>query len=89
MLTQGHARKIARKLAACINRGRKHDLVVIKCDGRVVGTFGIQRGSREQSHDYIPRQIGVTMRQAQGLANCPMSREEYCELLSTTITTPT
>ena len=82
MLTQEHARKIARKLAAGINRGRKHDLVVIKCDGRVVGTFGIQRGSREQSHDYIPRQIGVTMRQAQDLANCPMSREEYCELWS-------
>lgn len=56
-------------------------MVVVRCEDKVVGSYGIQRGSKEREHNYIPKQIGVTMRQAQDLANCPMSKEEYWALM--------
>ena len=79
MLTQTHAENIANKLSAEIVNKRRHDVAVIKSDGVLLGSYGIRRGSKELGHDYIPRQIGVAMRQAQDLANCPMSKEEYFE----------
>ena len=81
MLTQRHAQEIADKLSASISPGTRHDLVVVRCEDKVVGSYGIQRGSKESEHNYIPKQIGVTARQAQDLANCPMSKEEYWALM--------
>jgi hypothetical protein len=80
-LTQKHAQKIADKLSATITPGRRHEKVRIEYKGQYLGSYGIRRGGREENHDYIPRQIGVTMRQALDLANCPMSKEEYWQLM--------
>jgi len=78
MLTRDHAEAIARKLNAAIRSGRKHELAVVKYDGKTVVQFGIRRGSRHnQGHDYIPGQIHVTRQQAMLLAQCPMSFEEW------------
>ena len=82
MLTQRDAREIALKLSAPITPGRNHDRVVIRStDDKLLGSYGIRRGSRQLSHAYIPKQINVTMRQALALAKCPMSRDEYFELM--------
>lgn len=79
VLTQRHAKDIAEKLSAELINKREHDVAIIKSNDVLLGSYGIRRGSKELGHDYIPRQIGVTMRQAQDLANCPMSKEEYFE----------
>lgn len=80
-LTQKHAEKIAEKLSATVTPGRKHARVRIEREGQYLGSYGIRRGSKDENHDYIPGQIGVSMRQALDLANCPMSREEYFRLM--------
>ena len=78
VLTQGDAKKIAKKLSAEIVSKRGHDVAIIRTgNGVVLGQYGIRRGSKNSGHDYIPGQIGVTMRQAQDLVNCPMSKEDY------------
>lgn len=79
MLTQTHAEKIADKLSAEMIHKSGPDVAVIKSQGVVRGSCGIRRGGREAGHDSIPGQLGVTMRQARDLANCPMSKEEYLE----------
>jgi len=77
MLTAADGVAIARKLNATSSEGKRHTRVIVELEGRIVGKYGIQRSTREKSHDYIARQIHLTGRQARDLANCPMSREEY------------
>jgi hypothetical protein len=75
------AQQIADKLSAEIEEGRKHTQAIVRWQGKIVGKYGIRRGSRETSHDFIPRQLSITFREALNLARCPLSREEYFELL--------
>jgi hypothetical protein len=82
MLNKDHAEAIARKLKAVMIAGRRHDLAVVKHNGQTIAQFGIRRGSRrDQGHDYIPGQIHVTRRQALLLAQCPMSLEEWIDIM--------
>ena len=80
MLTADSALTIANKLQAEISEGRKHTNVVVRIDGTYIGRFGIRRG-RNFGHDYIPRQIYVTMREALGLARCSLYRADYERIL--------
>lgn len=80
-MTAEHGDLIARKLIAERVEGRGHARVYVKWNGSVVASYGIRRGSRELPHDYISRQIFVTIRQALDLARCPMSRDEYFDVL--------
>ena len=71
MITQDDAWRIARKLKADIHPGRRHELAVLRHKGNYIAQFGISRGSREQSHDYIPRQLFITHKRA---ATCGIVR---------------
>ena len=73
---------IVRKLG-CESRpkGTKHSIAIVKIEGLYIGQFGVRRGSGQQGHDYIPRQIHVSMHEAKQLADCSMSREDYIRLL--------
>lgn len=82
-LTTDHAEKIAGKLGIRPERGRKHDHVYIRWEGRIIASYGIRRGSRQLAHDYVAEQIFLTPREAINLARCPMSRDEYFEVLRT------
>lgn len=82
MITQTHAWEIARKLSASIRRGRKHDIAEINHEGKRVGQFGIRRGSRDQSHSYVPKQLYISLAQTEDLAACPMSAEKYFKVLA-------
>jgi hypothetical protein len=75
------AKAIAKKLGATLEKGRKHDIAVIKYSGKVITQFGIRRGSGNLGHDYIPGQIHVTNRQAKLLRQCPMSFEDWIAVL--------
>ena len=82
MLTAHDGLGIAKKLDAEITEGRKHTKVLVVIDGVVIGRYGLSRSSKDQAAGYIPKQIGwVTSRQARDLSHCPMSKEEYTEII--------
>ncbi len=82
MLTQDDAREIAKKLKAQIKPGRRHDLVLFRHEGKLVGQFGISRASKDHSHDYIPKQLYITPKQCREFQACSLSLEEYLQILS-------
>jgi len=81
MLSAKDGLQIAAKLGMNPKEGRGHARVAIVIKGEYVGSYGISRGSREQCHDYIARQIGLNPREARDLSRCPMSAEEYQRIL--------
>lgn len=81
MLTAEDAHNIADKLGIQPQEKRKHGWVAVRVEGTYIGSYGISRGSKELPHDYIPRQIGITRREASDLSQCPLSRDGYIELL--------
>ena len=80
-LTSREAQQIASKLEAEIKEGRGHARALIRWQGRIVASYGIRRGSRETSHDYVPKQIFLTFRETLDLARCPLTKEGYFEIL--------
>ncbi len=82
MFTQIDAREIAKKLKAEIKPGRKHDLVVFRHRGIRIGQFGISRSSKEQSHDYIPRQLYISTKQCRDSRVCSLTLEGYLAILA-------
>jgi hypothetical protein len=80
LLTDREAWAIAQKLDAAIATGRKHERATVRLNGQFVGQFGIRRGTG-LGHDYVPKQIQATTRQALDLARCPLSKEGFIELL--------
>ena len=71
---------IANKLEAEISEGRKHAKAVIRINGTYIGQFGIRR-SKNVGHDYIPKQIHVTTKEALGLARCSLYKQDYERIL--------
>ena len=80
MFTADSALTIAHKLDAEVSEGRKHTNVVVRVDGTYIGRFGIRRDVHT-GHDYIPRQIHITTRQALGLARCTLYKADYERIL--------
>jgi hypothetical protein len=76
-----HAEKIAKKLTKGIDGGRRHDHVYVLWRGMEIANYGIRRSSHEVGHDFIPKQLHIQTRQAMNLAQCPLSREEYFNIL--------
>ncbi len=81
IFTQADARKIAKKLGATIEKGSRHDKVKVKYQGRVVGFYGIRRSSREIDHAHITKQLHISRAAARGLADCPVSKAEYFDMM--------
>ena len=80
LLTARDAEAIAHKLDAEIKEGRKHTRAIIRWNKTYIASFGIRRGT-DAGHDYIPKQIFVSARQALDLARCPLSKQAYFEIL--------
>ena len=83
VITKDLALAIVKKLKAQIVTGRKaHDIALVRHEGKLIATFGIRRGSKkDQGHDHIPSAIFVRTGQAKLLGECPMSRDEWLEVL--------
>jgi hypothetical protein len=82
MLTAQDGFNIAQKLGAQVTEGRNHTKVLVVIDNVVIGRYGLSRGTREQNHDYIAKQIGrIGPRRAKQLSLCPLSKEEYVEII--------
>ena len=81
-ITKEHAERIAAKLQAVIEKGAKHDLAKIYHGQRKVARYGIRRGSKkDMPHSYLPGQLFVSRTDCLALAECPMSREQWLEIL--------
>ena len=73
---------IARKLGAEVKKKtRRHIIAVIRINGKEIGRFGIRRGSGEQNHNYIARQIHVSMREAEEISACTKYLPDYETIL--------
>ena len=82
VITRELAERIARKLQARFKRGTKHDIAQIWVEGKLVASFGIRRGSkRDQGHDHVPQQLYVPTGKARLLGECPLSAEEWVEMM--------
>jgi hypothetical protein len=78
VLNKDDAVKIATKLKAHMHSGAKHEIAVIAYEGKMIGQFGIRRGSRkDQGHDFIPGRIHLGMRDTQSLAECTFSYDDW------------
>jgi len=83
VFTQKHAATIASKLKCRIVEGRRHAIAMLYEAGRLIASFGIRRGSREEPHDYIPKQLHLTQKQCRELCDCTRNRENIIEILRT------
>ena len=82
LLTQKDARMIAGKLRIKIEKGRKHDIAVFRHKGVQILQYGISRASREKPHNHISRQLHITSGQCRDLRDCPLTLNEYIEILT-------
>ena len=80
LLKGDSALTIANKLEAEISEGRKHTKALVRIRGTYIGMFGIRR-DKNVGHDYIPRQIHVTTKQALALARCSLYKADYERIL--------
>ena len=84
IISKQHAEKIADKLQAKIQQGSKHDFAEIFHGGQLIARFGIRRGSEKyKGHDHIQKDLYLNGYQAKRLAACPLTREEWLEIMRT------
>ena len=81
ILDQDAAHRIAKKLGANVRQGRKHARAEIIHKGQLVAHYGIRRASKPVHHGYIPQQLYISPGQARNLSECPMSAQEYFDVL--------
>ena len=83
IINKEKAIRIADKLKAETKKGRQgHQVASIYHEGKLVAYFGIRHGSdKEQGHDHISRDLHVGPRDARLLAQCPLSREGWLDIL--------
>ena len=83
-ITRDHALKIVKKLGAEREEGigKRHDFYSVLHAGKLLALFGIRRCSRrDTAHGHIPSQLHVSPHQARLLAQCPMSRDDWLNLM--------
>ena len=65
-----------------MERGAKHDMAYVSYKGIEIASFGIRRGSsKDQGHDHVSKALHVGPRDARLLAQCPLSRKGWLEIL--------
>jgi hypothetical protein len=84
IITKELALKIVKKLKAKIDErpNRPHDLANVYHEGRIIASFGIRRGhNKNLGHDHIPNDLHLRPNQAKLLGQCPLSKEEWIQIL--------
>ncbi len=69
------------KLRTEESSGGKHQIVKVYYDNKRVGQFGLQRGSKQQRHNYIADQLHITRSEAYNYAICDLASEAYVDIL--------
>jgi hypothetical protein len=81
LLTQDDAEAIAHKLGCASYEGKGHKYYELFVDDRLVTGFGIRRASKEKGHGHLPHDLHITQKQCKDLGKCPLSKDEYLEIL--------
>lgn len=82
LFTAEDARAIADKLVAAHDPGRNgHEGVDFYYNGRLIFSFGIRRGSKDQGHNFIPRNMHLTQKECRLFRKCDISLARYIEIL--------
>lgn len=81
MLTQDDAEAIADKLGCTFYEGRSHKYYELFVDQKLIARFGVRRASREKGHGHVPRELHVTQKQCRDLSKCPLTKDEYLQIL--------
>ena len=82
IVTKEHAIKIAKKLKANYRQEKAHSYADIFHDGKLIAWFGIRRGSeKDKGHDHVQKDLHVNGHQARLLAACPLSREDWLQIM--------
>jgi hypothetical protein len=80
IITKELAVKIAKKLNATKikSKNKAHDEYEVTEGGILIGIISIRRASdKDLGHDYIPRELHISPRQARNLGQCPWSRDAF------------
>jgi hypothetical protein len=83
IITKELALKILAKLnAVMVRAGKAHDDYSVEHEGVVVAITSLRRGSgKDLGHDHMPRDLHIGPSKAKLLGQCPLSRDEYIDLL--------
>lgn len=82
IITTQHAKKIAKKLKAVLRESKAHTHADIFHDDQMIATFGIRRGSeKDKGHDHIQEALQVNSYQAKLLAACPLTLEQWLQIM--------
>ncbi len=84
IITKELALKIIKKLRArpMSTRSKAHDLYAVEHEGRVIAVLSVRRGShKDLGHDYFPRDLHISPREARLLGQCQLEREDYLRSL--------
>ena len=81
MLTQDDAEAIADELGCTSDEGRSHKYYELFVGDKLVTRFGVRRASREKGHGHLPRELHITQKQCRDLSRCPLSKDEYLQIL--------
>jgi hypothetical protein len=81
LLTQDDAEAIAEQLGCTRHEGRSHKYYELFLDNKLATRFGVRRASKEKGHGHLPRELHITQKQCRDLSNCPLSRDEYLQIL--------
>lgn len=80
--TKQHAEAIAEKLGCNRHEGKRHTRAELFHNGKMIVSFGIRRGSREEGHDYLPSELHLRQKECRELHDCTISAERYLEILA-------
>ncbi|MDE3136766.1 MAG: hypothetical protein KGL59_09340 [Acidobacteriota bacterium] len=79
--TRRHADAVAKKLGCRLVERKKHCFAQMYHGEKMVLMFGIRRGSREEGHDHLPRELHLTSKQCPELHDCSLSTEQFLTVL--------
>ena len=83
IITKEHAVKIAKKLKAKMRQEKAQAYAEIFYNECLIAWFGIRRSSeKDKGHDHIQRDLHINSHQAKLLAACPLTREDWLEIMS-------
>ena len=81
MFNKDDAEAIATKWGASVVPKQKHDIVQFWYQNKLVGWYGIRRGSRrDASHDYVPEQMKLSPRQCRDFKDCTKNRNDIISI---------
>ena len=83
IVTKELAIKILKKLGASkIRSGKAHDDFEVEYQGVVIVSTSLRRGSeKDLGHDHMPSDLHIGKSQAKRLGQCPLSKQEYLDIL--------